>query len=208
MKIKDGEPKEVKEAFRQILTDGESFGKYHLDISLLISTKFIDPLKSFEKESWGKYEKLLNSLNIVVSELFTNRKKLRESKQDYLQLSRNSEKSELTVSNLLTRFDRGEINKGEFERETGKASELKVFVEEAKQKYLKNVETTNMLWNKLFSNFMPFIKSIDKSEKKRRALIMGKGESFGKLRKKCFDIENVNVKVSSKEDGLKVRKAV
>lgn len=202
MKYKDGEPKEVKEAFRQLLNEGESLGKFHLDISLLISARFIDPLKSFVKESWGKYEKLLNSLNMVVSELYTHRKKLKESSQDYHQLARNAERSEAGLADLISRFERGEMNRGELERETGKAGELKVFVEEAKQKYTRNVESTNMLWNKLFSNFMPFIKSIDKSEKKRRALIMSKGEEFEKMRRKCFDIENLNIKVGLSENGL------
>lgn len=115
---------------------------------------------------------------------------------DYHQLARNAERGEKGLSGTIARFERGEINKGELERETNKAGELKVFVEEARQKYQGQVENTNMLWNKLFTNFMPFINAIDKSERKRRAIVIAKGEEFNRMRRKALVIDELDSKVN------------
>lgn len=130
-----------------------------------------------------------------MNDLFTNRKRLNETEENYHQLSYNAERGEKNLSNLIEEFEAGKVTKQELERETSKASELKIFVEEEKIKYQDDIEKVNMLWNKLFSNFMPFISTINKSEKEKRALLMGKIAEFKKIKEKVFRVSKMNIKV-------------
>ena len=164
-------------------------------MSIVISSQFIEPLQRFENENYGKYDKLLNNLNLVVNDLYTNRKRMRENEENFHQLSFNAERVENNMATIIEDFDSGKVTKQDLEKETGKATELKIFVEEAKIKYQEDVERVNMLWNKLYSNFMPFVSTINKSEKEKRAMLMGKIEEFKRIKQKVFRINKLSMKV-------------
>ena len=171
-------------------------GKFHMDMSIVLSSEFIEPLQKFENENYAKYDKLLHNLNLVVNDLYTSRKKLKENEESYHQLSHNSERGEKSLSHMIEEYEAGKVTKQELERETTKASELKIYVEESKIKYQSDIEKINMLWTRLFSNFMPFVSTINKSEREKRALLMGKIAEFKRIKEKVFRFNKLNVKVS------------
>lgn len=137
----------------------------------------------------------MNNLNLVVNDLYTNRKKLKEDEESFHQLSFNVERAEKNLSTMIEEFEMGRAGRQELERETVKASELKIFVEESKQRYQGDIDKVNTLWNKLFSNFMPFVSTINKSEREKRALLMGKVDEFKKIKQKVFRISKLSIKV-------------
>ena len=164
-------------------------------MSIVISSQFIEPLQHFETTNYTKYDKLLHDLNLVINDLFTCRKKLKENEETFHQLSFNGERSEKNLTSMIEDFENGKVSKQDLERETGKASELKIFVEESKIKYQDEVDKVNMLWNKLFSNFMPFVSTINKSEKEKRALLKGKIDQFKQIKNTVFRNHKLNIKV-------------
>lgn len=138
--------------------------------SLNLNSEIIEKIEFFEKKYKNVFDVLNKEINNQLIETDNCCRKTAQSRDLYYQISDNCEKSKQNLNKFLNEFENNSISKNEFESESRKYAELKIYSEEKRINYEQTVNLTNANWKKQFMNLPQFLQTMSSVDKDRQVL--------------------------------------
>jgi hypothetical protein len=163
----------------ELTTIFQKVSKFQMDFSLILNNNFIEPLTQFHVDSSKHNHKLFKDLENLVTGLEKNKKAVKQSRENYYQLSSNAEKAEERLKTIIDKLDRGAVSKKELSKETEKTAQLKVFAQESKMDYESKCQASNYMWQEFREKFFHYFETFDLKEENRIDIVKRKSLALG-----------------------------
>lgn len=164
----------------------QRISKFNLEISLLLTNNFIEPLSQFQLDSSKHNYKMFKELETLVTNLEKNKKTVKASREAYYQMCSNADKSEDRLKQILEKVDKGTYSKMDLGKETEKTAQLKVFAQEAKADYETKCKESSQAWADFKERFFIHFETFDLKEENRIDIIKRKALTL------CNDLRNLH----------------